>query len=115
MKTEKVSFEVEGKKFCVRARRCGVLNSGLMVRTAKTVPCVFRFDKPSDFKITSMFVFFPFIAVWLDKLGEVIETRKVEPFTVAVSCKKKYHILLEIPVNKKYSSVITALMSFSRR
>ena len=109
MKTEKVSFVFDKKKFSVEARRCGFFSFGLMFRTRETEPCVFRFEEMTDFKISSLFVPFPFVAVWLDKKGKVMEVRRVEPFTVAVSPKKKYYTLLEIPVNMKRSDVLERL------
>lgn len=110
MKTKKVGFEHKGKKFLLEAKECNIFSSGLMFRNKNTKPCLFKFKKPSNFDITSLFVFFPFVAVWLDSKDKVIETRLIKPFTIKISCKKPFRKLLEIPINKKYKSKIKFLV-----
>ena len=63
---------------------------------------VFSFHKQTKMAIHSLFVFFPFIAVWLDEKNKVMEMKKVKPFTLKVSSTNPYYQLLEIPINQKY-------------
>ena len=74
---------------------------GLMFRTRKTRPLIFEFKKDTRMAIHSLFVFFPFHAVWLDKNNRIIEQRKVKPFTLFVRPKKPFRKLIEIPSMKK--------------
>jgi len=84
---------------------------GLMfVRQKKAEALLFNFDKPGREAIHSFFVFFPFVAVWLDDKGKIIEIRKIKPFTPYVSLKKPYSKLIEIPINKKYSNIVKLLL-----
>ena len=107
---EKVSFRYKGKEFKINARRCSFFSSGLMFRSRDTVPCLFEFRKDSKFKISSLFVFFDFLAVWLDEKDKAVEVRRVRPFTFSVSAKKPFRKLIEIPFNSKYGSEIKSLV-----
>ena len=69
----KISFNYRGRKIKINARKCGFFSTGLMFRTKKTMPCVFEFKKSVNFKISSLFVFFDFVAVWIDEKGKTIE------------------------------------------
>lgn len=63
---------------------------------------LFEFKKPVNLGIHSFFVFFPFVAVWLDEEDKVIEIKVVKSFTMSVEAKRPYRKLLEIPMNEKY-------------
>lgn len=83
---------------------------GLMFRNREKCPAMlFEFKKPTRMRIHSLFVFFPFAAVWLDEKNKVIELKKVKPFQFIVSCKSPFYKLVEIPVNKKYQKEIRLL------
>ena len=71
--------------------------TGLMFRTKKTKPLLFKFCKPTNQSIHSFFVFFPFRAIWFDEYGSEIEDRIIRPFSLSVSPSKPYAVLLEIP------------------
>jgi len=113
---KKVSFIYKGKKFDIGARSCNSFRKflGLMfTRRKKAEALLFDFKKPVDLRIHSFFVFFPFVAVWLDEKNKVIEAKKVRPFALSVGAKKPFAKLVEIPINRKYSKNIKSL--FSRR
>ena len=102
---KKVSFNFKGKNISIEARECKGLNKffGLMFKNKeKTNALIFEFKKPVSFRIHSFFVFFSFIAVWIDESNKIIEIRRVKPFTFSIKTKKYYKRLLEIPLNKKY-------------
>ncbi|HEA46358.1 MAG TPA: DUF192 domain-containing protein [Candidatus Pacearchaeota archaeon] len=105
-----VSFSYRGKNFRINARKCSFFSLGLMFRSKDTMPCLFEFQEDSKFKISSYFVFFPFIAVWLDEKNKVVDLKKVEPFTFSVSSKKPFRKLVEIPISDKYSDKVKLLV-----
>jgi len=109
---KKVFFIYKGKKFAINARSCNSFRKfiGLMFsRREKTEALLFAFKKQVDFRIHSFFVFFPFVAVWLDEKNDVIEIKKVTPFTVSVRAKRPYKKLLEIPWSSRYRKNIKLL------
>ena len=111
--TQKVSLEHKGKKFSFDAKICGFFETilGLMFKSRKNAQALlFKFDKPSRTKLHSLFVFFPFVVVWLDSKGKIIVIKKVKPFTSVASIKKPYFGIIEIPINKKYSDIIKFLV-----
>jgi len=109
---KKVSFKYKGKKFNILAKRCNFLEEaiGLMfTRRKKAKALLFEFRRPMNFRIHSFFVFFSFIAVWLNKNNKVIEIKKINPFTLSIKPKKSYKKLLEIPLNEEYKRKIKFL------
>lgn len=87
---------------------------GLMFHKKEKCPAMlFEFPKQTNMSIHSLFVFFPFAAVWLDDRNKVIEKRIVKPFQILVSCKKSFHKLVEIPLNKNYQKEIKILFKKS--
>ena len=86
-------------------KECNWFNKiiGLMFcRREKANALVFSFHKQTKMAIHSFFVFFPFIAIWLDDKNKVIGIKKIKPFTPKESLTNSYYKLLEIPINKKY-------------
>lgn len=83
---------------------------GLMFRCREKCPAMlFEFKKPTQMKIHSLFVFFPFVAVWLDNQNNIIDLKIVKPFQLSVYCKKYFYKLLEIPLSRKYKKEIQLL------
>lgn len=80
--------------------------SGLMFRPRTTRNLLFNFAPWEIPTIHSFFVFFPFLALWLDKNNNVLERHLVKPFTPAVSPKKSPSKLVEIPLNEKNLKII---------
>ena len=107
-----ISFKHKGKKINLDVEVCGFFGKifGLMFKKRATAKALlFDFRKPVDMRIHSLFVFFPFVAVWLDKKGKVLEIKKVMPFTISVGAKKTFYKLVEIPFNRKYDGKIKLL------
>jgi uncharacterized membrane protein (UPF0127 family) len=87
---------------------------GLMFRRKEKCPLMlFEFKKPINKRIHSLFVFFKFAAIWLDKKNNVIDKKIVKPFRFSVGSKKVFYKLLEIPLNKNYSKEIKLLFKNS--
>lgn len=83
---------------------------GLMFsRREKARALLFDFKKPGGISIHSFFVFFPFVAFWLDEKNRIIGHELVKPFTLPTSPKKRFNKILEIPLNRKYSPLIECL------
>jgi uncharacterized membrane protein (UPF0127 family) len=109
---KKVSFKFKRKKVNIVVKECNEINKvfGLMFkRREKAEALLFTFDRGTKIKIHSFFVFFPFLAIWLDEKGRVIEVKEVKPFTFAVAPRKPYRELIEVPFNNKYRKIIGKL------
>ena len=84
---------------------------GLMFRRKeKARALLFVFDKPIRMAIHSFYVFFPFVAVWLDDKNRIMEKQLVKPFRLYIKPKKRFYKLLEVPINKKYRRKILNLV-----
>lgn len=83
--------------------RVGFLRTGigLMFRSSKTNNLLFYFRKPSLRAFTSLFVFFPFLIIWLDTHNRVLGSEIVKPFRLSVFPPKAYSSVIELPLNKK--------------
>lgn len=114
-KQRKISFNYKNKKISLDVRVCSFFGkfSGLMFKKRQSAQALlFEFKNPGKIKIHSFFVFFPFIAVWLDKKERVLGIKKVRPFRISVSVPdgKNFEKLVEIPSNSKYSGITKFLV-----
>lgn len=101
-----------GKKKTITARKVGPFGMfwGLMFSTKeKSNILLFDFKKNTKSGIHSFFVFFSFIAVWLDEKDNIIQIDKVRPWTTYLAPKKKYKKLIEIPISKRYKEELDFL------
>lgn len=80
--------------------------SGLMFKTRDTDNLLFDFDKETNMSIHSFFVFFPFLAIWLDKNNSVVDFKIVRSFRLRVKSKKFFRKLVEVPFNDKNMKII---------
>lgn len=88
---------------------------GLMFTSRKKArPLLFDFKKQTNMAIHSLFVFFPFLAIWLDENNRVIEFRKVNPFTFSVSPSRSYSKLIEVPLNGQYPGILEILVDYRK-
>ena len=109
---KEISFNYKKRKICVNAENCNFLGKffGLMFKSRENARALlFEFRKPVKMKIHSIFVFFPFIAIWLDDRNKIVDFKFVKPFSFTISSKKSYNKLIEIPANKKYGNLIKLL------
>ena len=81
---------------------------GLTFRSRNTSNLLFDFSKPVTFEgtLTSIFVFFDFLAIWLDKNNNVVDYKIIKPFTFSIIQRKKFYKILELPVNVKNRKII---------
>lgn len=102
----------KGKKAGINVRRLGKLGmaSGLMFKSSDCDNLLFDFKKEGRYAIHSFFVFFPFLAIYLDSENKVTEIRAVKPFSLAIKPKKMHRKLIEIPCNSKNAKIIHFLV-----
>jgi uncharacterized membrane protein (UPF0127 family) len=106
IKSDGGEVEIEDVKICDELEKL----SGLMfIPREKARALLFDFKKPVKKSIHSFFLFFPFMAVWLDDKSHIIEIKTVKPFRFTIQPKKPFYQLLEIPVNQKYKKILRAL------
>jgi uncharacterized membrane protein (UPF0127 family) len=74
---------------------------GLMFKKSNTDNLLFIFDKNVRYSYHSLFVFFPFIILFLDEKNKVIECKKVNPFCFKINCGLEFRKVIEIPINYK--------------
>ena len=109
MVIQKPTFFCKNKEINLNAKVCrGIYKAiGLMFsRREKANALLFEFNKPVRLAIHSWFVFYPFLAIWLDRDNKLIEERVVKPFTIAVKPRKKFFKLVEIPLNSRYEKLL---------
>jgi uncharacterized membrane protein (UPF0127 family) len=104
MKSIKVGFK--GKKINIEARKLAFSEQfiGLMFKSKNSENLLF--DCPGKWGIHSFFVFFPFLAIWVDNKNNVQEIRIVKPFTFYVEPKREFAKLIELPINEKNKKTI---------
>ena len=110
---KRIKFNFKGKKFEIDLKVCNCFEkfSGLMFkRREKTNALLFDFEKPTKIRIHSLFVFFPFVAIWLDDKNRIIDLKIVKSFKFSVSPSKSFCKLIEIPINKKYEKIVELLV-----
>lgn len=73
---------------------------GLMFRFDK-MPLLFSFDEDVRIAIHSLFVWFKFLAVWLDSNGNVLDLKVVKKFRFYARPDRKFRHLIEIPICRR--------------
>ena len=102
----KVYFK--GKSVDIKVNKTNWLGKflGLMFKSKNTGNLLFDFGYNGKPGIHSFFVFFNFLAVWLDSDNKVVDYGVVKPFSFLVQPKKLCRRLIEIPVNGKNKSIL---------
>jgi uncharacterized membrane protein (UPF0127 family) len=111
---KRVGFKYKGKEIHLEAIVCNTIlkrTRGLMFRRKESSKVlVFPFKKETLTPIHSYFVFFPFLAIWLDKNNKIIEIKRINPFKPIIKTKRPFKTLLEIPINKNYEELSKLLV-----
>ena len=107
-----MNIYLDSKKINITVKKLNFLGrfSGLMFKSEKIRNLLFDFYYPRKWAIHSYFVFFDFLAVWLDEKNRVMETRIVKPWTFSVKPEKKFKKLIEIPCNSRNTKIIGFLV-----
>lgn len=112
MKSKKIFLNFRRKKIKMNVFECNALERfvGLMFSSKRNAKILlFDFKKPTREGIHSFFVFYSFVAIWLDNKNKVIERKIVKPFTFLERPKTKFYKLVEIPINFNYRREIKFL------
>lgn len=111
-----LSIYYSGRTYKLNVKSLGFLSRfrGLMFRGSDTENLLFDFGRDVRFSIHSFFVFFSFLAVWLDSENKVIEYMIVRPFLFGIRPKIKFRRLVEIPITKGSRNVRQMLKDASR-
>ncbi|MEK6819273.1 MAG: hypothetical protein AABY10_05065 [Nanoarchaeota archaeon] len=107
-----MKIKFKGKILFLDVRKTGFLSKyfGLMFKSKQTDNLLFEFSKTENGAIHSFFVFFEFLAVWLDKDNNVLELKIVKPFTLFVKPMIRADKLVEIPLNYRNKRIINLLV-----
>ena len=110
---KQIIIHYKRKKIKIIAKDCNFVQKfvGLMFSCRKKAEILlFNFKSKQKIRIHSFFVFYSFIAVWLDDKNKVVDLKIVKPFVLCVSPKGKCFKLVEIPINKNNKRVINWLL-----
>ena len=106
----KIGLRYKGKKIFLDVERnngmIGLMFSGK--ENAKAL--LFNFHKNTNPALHSFFVFFPFLAIWLDGKNKISEMRIINPFSARILPKKSFYKVVEIPFNRRYKKIIQKLV-----
>ncbi|MEK6913582.1 MAG: hypothetical protein AABW47_02825 [Nanoarchaeota archaeon] len=109
---KQIVIKYKRKRIKVIAENCNFFKkiSGLMFsRREKAGILLFDFKKKQNITIHSFFVFYPFVAIWLDKKNKIVEMKIVKPFNPYISSKKPVFKMIEIPINIKNKKILSLL------
>ncbi len=108
-----VSFK--RKKISIDVKKTGFFRKGfgLMFRSRNTSNLLFEFKDFVTWKgnLTSYFVFFRFLTLWVDNENKVIDSRVIEPFIFSIKQKNRFCKIIEIPLNRKNKKLISKFLS----
>lgn len=108
-----VSFN--GKKISLEVKKTGFFRKGfgLMFRSRNTSNLLFEFRDFVTWKgnLTSYFVFFKFLTLWMDDKNNVVDFRIIEPFVFSVKQKNRFCKIVEIPFNGRNKKLISKFLS----
>jgi uncharacterized membrane protein (UPF0127 family) len=106
IKINKKSFSIKNLKTCNEFEKF----TGLMFSSREnTRALLFKFKKPTRLAIHSFFVFYPFLAIWLNDRNRIVKISIVKPFNPFVKPKKSFSKLIEIPLSKKYEKIAKSI------
>lgn len=105
----RIGLKYKRKKFSLDVVKCNGIRKGigLMFKTKKNSKALlFNFNKKTNTPLTSLFVFFPFLVLWLDQNNNILEFRVAKPFEFVISSKNLFNKVVEIPIKNEYQKVI---------
>ena len=88
---------------------------GLMFKTRNTESLLFNFHKDVRVSFTGLFVFFPFLVLWLDGKNKVVDKRIVRPFELSVKARIGFRRVVEVPVNDENKEILKFFVEKSRK
>ena len=110
----RISLKIKNKEINLNVKKCNLFWAlkGLMFTRREKARALLlcSFKKPKKMRIHSLFVFFPFVAVWLDNKNRIIDFKVVKPFSFSVCSERVFYKLVEIPFNKKHKRIFKILV-----
>lgn len=105
-----ITIKFRGQKFNLNVKELSYIGQfrGLMFRSKNSDNLLF--NRGGTWSIHSLYVFFPFLAVWLDENNNVLECRMIKPFILSAKPKTAFSKLIEIPMNDKNKEQINKLL-----
>lgn len=110
---ESITLTYHKKKITIPAQRCSFFGKfwGLMFSRKSSAPLLlFDFRRSVAMGIHSYFVFYDFLAIWIDEKNTVVQVDRVKPWTSYLKPRKRYHMLIEIPMHKRYKKYVDFFM-----
>jgi len=104
------------KKIEIEVNNCNWWNKfrGLMFRRRENAPILlFEFGKPTRIILHSLFVFFPFYVLWLDRKNNILEIVKAKPWRISIAVDKKFNKIVEVPINTRHRRVIAEILKIT--
>nr|AIF01508.1 hypothetical protein [uncultured marine group II/III euryarchaeote KM3_149_F06] len=104
----KISLNFSGKSIELEVKKTNLFSKffGLMFRSSETENLLFDFARDCKIRIHSLFVFFPFLIIWLNEENKVVGHEIVRPFRFSVSSKKRFKKFVEVPINRKNQRIL---------
>jgi len=105
-------IKFKGEEINLSVRKVSLIGriSGLMFRSSNSENLLFEFGKNKIIAIHSFFVFFPFLAIWLDDENNVLDFKIVNPFIPMVKSDKLSRKLVEIPINGRNKDLVRLIV-----
>ena len=106
----KITLTHNKKTITLKVKNCNLFQkiTGLTFTKKENAKILlFDFKEPTKISIHSFFVFFNFLAIWLDENNKVVEIKKVTPWKLRIVPKKHFVKLIEIPITEKYKGLLT--------
>ena len=103
-----INIKNKGKFIELNVKKTGKFERGigLMFKSRMSENLVFDFNRNVGISIHSYFVFFPFLAIWLDEKNNLIESKIVRPFRFRVRPVKNFRRLVEVPINQENTKIL---------
>ncbi|MFA5993229.1 MAG: hypothetical protein WC796_05990 [Candidatus Pacearchaeota archaeon] len=100
-----------GESIEIPCRKVGFFGkfSGLMFSRREKAE-VLLFDMKKPMAIHSFFVFFDFIAVWIDEKNTVVKWKIVKPWSPYEMPEKHFSKLIEIPISRRYHNIVALVV-----
>ena len=95
---------------CLKLSYFGKMLGLLFSKLENSDILLFEFKEDVHNSIHSFYVFFDFLAVWLDKDNNIIESKIIKPWKMKIYPEKEYRKLIEIPINKQNSKLIKRII-----
>ena len=111
---ETIGFLFKHKKLEIHVKKLSFIGRyiGLMFSSKTKKALIFEFKEPSRRAIHSFFVFYDFLAIWLDKNNRVIDAKIVKPFNPFIMPEKPFKKLIEIPINQNYEGITNIIVGW---